>query len=201
MRIRSAIALSVLAVPPTSLALAQSGLPEGWSVRQDRPDRAIMFAAMGSGFHLSPGGAGIVYRAADQTGNKFHAVVTFNQTRAPTHPEAYGVFIAGNDLAADGQRYVYFIIRGDGQYSVKKREGPSASTIVPFTAHDALVKAGADGKAKNTVEVDATGDKVLLKVNGKTVYELAEANRAGIVGLRLNHGLDVHIDGFAVHKM
>jgi hypothetical protein len=49
--------------------------------------------------------------------------------------------------------------------------------------------------------VDATGEKVVFKVNGKSVYELAEANRAGIVGLRLNHGLDVHIDGFAVHEM
>jgi hypothetical protein len=72
---------------------------------------------------------------------------------------------------------------------------------VPWTAHDAIVKAGADGKARNTGEIDAAGEKVVFKVNGKSVYELEQADRAGIVGLRLNHGLDVHIDGFAVHKM
>jgi hypothetical protein len=185
-----------------SPALAQqSGLPEGWSSRPDRAGRTIMFAAMGGAYHLSPGGSGIVYREADKTGNKFHAVVTFIQTKAPEHPEAYGVFLAGNDLTGDGQRYVYFLIRGDGQYSVKKREGAGAPSVVEWTGHDAIVKAGADGKAKNTVEIDAAGEKVVFKVNGKSVYELAQADRAGIVGLRLNHGLDVHIDGFAVHKM
>jgi hypothetical protein len=198
--IRRVVPLLLLAASP---ALAQPGstLPEGWTARLDRPQRPMMFAAMATGFHLSPGGSGIVYREADRTGNKFHAVVTFTQTKAPAHPEAYGVFIGGTDLAADAQRYVYFVIRGDGQYSVKKREGADAPTLAPFTAHEAIAKAGADGKAKNTVEVDATGESVIFKVNGKVVFELAEANRVGIVGLRLNHGLDVHIDGFAVHKM
>ena len=49
--------------------------------------------------------------------------------------------------------------------------------------------------------VDAAGAKVAFKVNGKTVYEMDAPDKAGIVGLRVNHGLDVHVAGFAVHKL
>ena len=42
---------------------------------------------------------------------------------------------------------------------------------------------------------------MIFKVNGKPVYTMETADRAGIVGLRTNHGLDLHISGFAVHKI
>jgi hypothetical protein len=197
--LRRVVPLLLLATTP---ALAQeSGPPEGWTARPDRPGRAIAFSTMGQGFHLHPGGAGIVYRASDRTGDRFHAEATFIQTKAPEHPEAYGLFVAGRDLDADGQRYVYFLIRGDGKYTVKRREGAAAPTVVAWTEHDAITKADAEGRARNKLEVDASGAKVVFKVNGKPVYEWDGADRSGVVGLRLNHGLDVHIDGFAVHKM
>jgi hypothetical protein len=199
--LRRVLPLALLLAVPALATAQDAALPDGWTARPDRAGRSIMFSAMGPGHHLKPGGSGIVYRAADRSGNKFHAVVTFVQTKAPEHPEAYGVFLAGNDLDADTQSYVYFLVRGDGKYTVKRRTGATAPTVVDWTDSDAIVKADAEGKAKNTVEIDATGEKVVFKVNGKAVHEMAEANRAGVIGLRLNHGLDVHIEGFAVHKM
>jgi hypothetical protein len=190
--------LLLLATP----ALAQ--LPAGWNGRADRGDASgLKFAAMGNGFHVSPGQAGVYYRDADKTGGKFHAVVSFTQTKAPAHPEGYGMVFAGSDLAGDNQKYVYFLIRGDGMYLVKKRDGAAASSVVDWKASDAIVKADAEGKATNKVEVDAAGPKVVFKVNGKSVYEmdLPEAERAGNVGLRVNHGLDVHIADYQVHKI
>lgn|GEM_PF-5953492 len=71
--------------------------------------------------------------------------------------------------------------------------------MVAWTDHEAIQKQDAAGKATNNVEIDAAGPKVVFKVNGKSVYEMEMADRAGNVGLRLNHGLDVHISGFAVH--
>jgi len=178
------------------------GLPAGWSARADRGDvSAVKFAAMGPGFHISPGDAAILYRDADKVDGKFHAVVTFTQTKAPQHPEGYGVFFAGSDLAGAGQKYTYVLIRGDGMYLVKKRDGTTTPSVVAWTATDAIQKADSAGKATNKVEIDATGPKVAFKVNGKTVYEVDAADKAGLVGLRVNHGLDVHIAGFAVHKM
>jgi hypothetical protein len=40
-------------------------------------------------------------------------------------------------------------------------------------------------------------------VNGKEVYSTDAANvdTKGIIGLRVNHNLDVHIAGFAVHHI
>jgi hypothetical protein len=60
------------------------------------------------------------------------------------------------------------------------------------------------GKATNLLEIDAKRDpeKVEFKVNGETVYR-TDATRiglSGIVGFRVNHNLDVHIEGFAVHQ-
>ena len=56
----------------------------------------------------------------------------------------------------------------------------------------------------NRLEIDAKIDpsKVGFKVNGKTVYT-ADAKSLllkGIVGLRVNHNLDLHVEGFAVHQ-
>lgn len=198
---RRLLPLALLLALPAAGVAQDAAVPEGWTTRPDRAGREIAFSAMGAGHHLKPGGSGIAYRAADAAGNKFHAVGTFVQMKAPEHPEAYGLFLAGKNLSGDDQSYIYFLIRGDGKYTVKRRTGATAPTVVAWTDSDAIVKADAEGKAKNTVEVDATGAKVVFKVNGKSVYEMDEANRAGIVGLRLNHGLDVHIDGFAVHKM
>jgi hypothetical protein len=39
-------------------------------------------------------------------------------------------------------------------------------------------------------------------VNGQTVYtaDASSIDHKGIVGLRANHNLDIHIEGFAVHR-
>jgi len=74
-----------------------------------------------------------------------------------------------------------------------------------WLASDAVVKEDSAGKAKNTLEIsgDAASKKLTFKINGKEVAQIDAPNGAvgGLVGLRVNHNLDVHIDGFAVHKM
>lgn len=178
-------------------------LPAGWSARPDRGDVAgVKFAAMGPGFHVSPGQAAVIYREEDKAGAKFHTLATFTQTKAPMHPEGYGLLFGGSDLQGAGQKYTYFLIRGDGMFLVKSRNGAAdPTTVVPWTASDAIQKADSTGKATNQIEIDASGAKINFVVNGKTVHSMDAADRAGIVGLRVNHGLDVHITGFALHKL
>jgi hypothetical protein len=65
-----------------------------------------------------------------------------------------------------------------------------------------VVKADANGKATNKLTVDATKtDSLRLLVNDKQVAALP-ANQFGttngIVGLRVNHNLDVHIGELTV---
>lgn len=178
------------------------GLPEGWTARADKADApAVKFAAMGPGFHITAGPAAVIYREADKVEGNFHAVASFTQTKAPTHAEGYGLFFAGKDLAGEGQSYVYFLVRGDGKYLVKKRDGAATSNVMVWSDSETIQKADSAGKSTNTLEIDAAGAKVVFKVNGKTVYEMDGATKAGVVGLRVNHNLDLHIAGFGVHKM
>jgi hypothetical protein len=96
------------------------------------------------------------------------------------------------------------VIRKDGKYLVKHRAGAATHNIQAWTDHPAIVKEGADGKAKNTLRVEVTATSSKLYANGQLVHEVPRegmaANTDGIVGLRVNHNLDVHIEGFKVEK-
>lgn len=184
--------------------------PTGWTARTDRdaPVTGVKFVAMGEGFHATMGPAAIFYREANEVKGRFHAVASFTQEKEPMHPEAYGLFFNGKDLAGPAQHYIYFLVRGDGSYLVKRRDGTTTTDITSgkngWTANPAVVKPDAEGKATNKLEIDATAaGKIAFKVNGTTVYEMpaTDAEYPGVVGLRINHNLDVHIAGFGVHPV
>ncbi len=196
------------------LALATAGLltalplsaqlPAGWASRTDTKgaEAGVKFSAMGPGYHVTTGSALVLWRDADKVTGGFHTLATFTQTKAPTHPEGYGIFIAGSDLAGDGVKYTYFLVRADGKFIVKQRDGAATPKIADWTDSDAIVKADASGKATNKIEVySAAGNKVEMKINDKMVYSWdAKGPTPGMIGLRVNHGLDVHVEGFAVHR-
>ena len=181
-------------------------LPAGWSARTDRnaPLDNVKFEAMGDGWHFTTGPAVIVWRDADATTGGLHTEATFTQTKAPTHPEAYGLFIAGKNLKDSTFTYTYFITRGDGKFMVRNMAGGKTSPVVDWTENAALVKQDAAGKATNKLEIAVGKDgKVSFKANGTEVHSMAAAPgaMAGVVGMRVNHNLDVHVSGFVVHKL
>jgi len=180
-------------------------LPTGWMGRTDRPTAKIedaKFVTMGPGFHVTSGPAAIYWRDANTTTGPFTASATFTQTKAPMHPEAYGIFFMGKSLQGADQNYAYFLVRGDGKVMVKHRAGSEVHTILDWTENAAVHKQDANGKATNTLTVDATkADSVRLLVNGAEVGALPTSHLGstnGIVGLRVNHNLDVHIADFSV---
>lgn len=182
-------------------------LPAGWSARPDGQGEVknIKFAVMEPGYHLTLGPATILYREKDRANGPFHTLARFNQMKNPTHPEGYGLFFGGQALNGNGQKYTYFLVRGDGTYLIKQRNGEKTSEITKgWTAHPAVKKADAQGKATNLLEIDAKQNsaKVDFKVNGQTVHtaDAKSQDTKGIVGLRVNHNLDVHIEGFDVHQ-
>ncbi len=223
MRTLSLLALTaVLATPavaqnpadPNKKAEGGGSVPAGWSYRLENGAIADMkFVTMGAGLHFTSGPPGIYWRDADAVTGSFHTIATFTQTKAPAHPEAFGLFVAGKDLNGAGASYVYLIVRGDGMYSIRQG-GAAGSPSTNLTtggnrngwlANDAVVKQDANGVAKNVLEIsgNAATKKLTFKVNGKQVAEL-DAPGGGVggsVGIRMNHNLDVHVDGFAVHKM
>jgi len=186
---------------------AAAALPPGWTARPDEggDPTKIRFTAMEPGYHLTLGPATILYRSEDLANGPFHTLATFHQMKKPRHPEGYGLFVGGKQLEGKNQTYTYFLVREDGAYLIKQRKGDSTSAVTKgWTLSSAVRKADAQGKATNLLEIDAKRDpkKVDFKVNGQSVYS-APADRidlTGIVGLRVNHTLDVHIEGFAVHQ-
>jgi hypothetical protein len=189
-------------------AVAGGGaLPAGWSGRPDEGGdlQNVKFVTMEPGYHLTLGPATILYREKDRAKGPFHTLATFHQMKKLKHAEGYGLFFGGENLTAGDQRYVYFLVRDDGKYLIKRREGANTSEISKgWTANSAIKKADAEGRATNLLEIDAKQDprKVSFKVNGTTVHtaDAKTVNTNGIVGLRVNHNLDVHIEGFDLHQ-
>jgi hypothetical protein len=108
-------------------------------------------------------------------------------------------------LSGPNQSYIYFLVRADGKYLIKRRKGSETSNLSNgWTQHPAIAKPDAQGQATNILEVDAKVDprRVGFKVNRKIVYtaDASTLQVKGIVGLRVNHNLDLHVEGFALHQ-
>ena len=182
-------------------------LPAGWSIRTDDAAAAanVKVVAMGKGIHVTLGPAVLLYREQFVGSGPFHTLATFTQTKNAKHPEGYGLFYGGQALAGKGQKYTYFLVRQDGTYLVKQRDGEKTTEITKgWVASPAVHKTDAQGKATNLLEIDHKRDpgKVVFMVNGQPVHTLdAKAtDDNGAVGIRVNHNLDLHIEGFDVHR-
>ena len=187
---------------------AQQGgtVPAGWTVRADKGDASgAKIQTMGKGLHVTTGPAIILYRANTDGSGPFHTLATFTQTKPSKHPEGYGLFVGGKGLDGAARQYVYFLVRQDGSYLIKRRDGEQTSDVSKGWVQSAAVKQPeAKGSATNLLEVDNKRDPTLVAflVNGQEVYATDAKGMAldGIVGIRTNHNLDVHIEGFDVHR-
>lgn len=181
--------------------------PAGWHVRTERnaPTANVKFVAMGDGFHTTQGPAAIMWRDQDTASGNYHTVATFTQTKAPMHPEAYGLIVGGKNLDGDAQSYTYLIVRGTGEFSIWRRAGYAnkPTAVVPWTANAAVNKADANGKATNELAVLFKDGKASFTVNGKEVYntDASKVDASGVIGYRVNHNLDVHLSAIGIHPL
>ena len=182
--------------------------PEGWQVRVDHSQNAadpdnvpdLMVMTMGNGFHVVGGPAGTFWNPTNTAEGDFTAKATFNLLEPSGHTNFYGLTFGGEALASAGQKYTYFLVAQDGHYLIKTRSGESVSDVVGSTAHAAVNTPGADGRSTNMLEVRVAGDTMSFVVNGTVVHTAPKGNTVtdGIVGVRLNHVLNVHVEGFEV---
>ena len=203
----SAAAIALLAV--TSL-VAQA--PKGWRVRVDRstsaadPDAAgsIKFVTMGTGFHATNPQAAVYWNPANTAAGTYTLKGTFTQMKPSDHTNYYGLVFGGSDLEGPNQSYLYFVVAQDGTWLVKRRDGNAATQNVATSAAAAVKPLDASGKATNALEVRVAANRTEYVVNGTTVHTAPKAGPAaktdGLFGIRVNHALEVHIDGFGVSK-
>ena len=183
---------------------AEHASPAGWEFRLDRANadrNAVHFMQMGNGLHFHPGPAAIFYNPSHNRSGAYRVSATFNQTRAPEHPEAYGLFFGAHNLDQDDQDYMYFLVRGGGQFTVKHRAGNDVHTIVDWTDNAAIHRHDTDGKASNELSVDVSPEAITYFVNGTQEHRSDRAaaghpiNTDGTYGLSVNLNLDVHVEG------
>ena len=197
------IAAAVLAVAvAVPLLVAQDGGNQaaGWETRLDRGTDAnsvLHFRTMGTGVHATTGGRGgaIFWQPNSMAKGDYTISAMFVQTEPSGHPNAYGLFFGGSDLAGANQRYSYFVIRQGGEFLVKKRMGNETPTVVDWTAHDAINDLDAEGRSNNTLSVEVGSSQVRFLVNGTEVTSQPRSavDTDGTTGLRVTHLLDVHI--------
>lgn len=176
-----------------------------WEVRLDDAGASADFQMVeeGDGWRITTGPAGITWRPSDlvATGD-YTARATFQEMSSePGHREAYGLVVGGLHLDAPDQEYTYFLVRGTGDYLIKRRSGEETPTLVDWTPSEALNAIEESGaRPSNTLEVRVRGDSVEFVVNDQVVETLpAERVRPyGLVGLRVNHRLDLEVTDFAV---
>ena len=183
---KRSVAAALLVLLAAAPLVAQA--PKGWMVRADRstnatdPDAAvaIKIATMGSGLHFTIKGS-------------------FTLVKPSGHTNYYGLVFGGSGLDGASQSYIYFMVAQDGSWLVKHRDG-AATHDVARALNAAVKQPDSTGKSTNALEVRVRADKIDYVVNGTVVHSTPKtgmtAKTDGIYGIRINHLLEVHVDGF-----
>ena len=205
-RMMSFVIAAALACVPLA---AQS--TAGWKVRPDRstsasdPDAAgkIQFMAMGGGFHAVNPQAAVYWNPGNVAKGTYTLKGTFTLNEPSGHTNYYGLVFGGSGLEGPDQAYLYFLVAQDGTFLVKRRIGDAKTEdVVPKTANAAIKKPDASGKSTNDLEVRVQADKVDYAVNGTVVGSTPKKGLTtdGIYGMRVNHLLNVQINGVTTTK-
>jgi len=207
-RVLSIAILTAFAVAPL---LAQAP-PQGWKQRIDKstsaedPDAAgtVKFVTMGNGFHATNPQAATYWNPANTATGTYTLKGNFILQKPSGHTNYYGLVFGGAGLDGPQQNYLYFMVAQDGTWFVKHRANDATTHDVAKAASEAVKKPDASGKSTNALEVRVMADKVDYVVNGTVVHSTPKtgmtAKTDGLYGIRINHQLEVHVDGLAVTK-
>lgn len=193
-------------------------VPPDWHVRLDKADPAvaitadreashddIFFVAMTPGWHITTGPRAVFWHPGSTAGGDFRAEAKIHLFPPGERNEAYGLFFGGSGLDGDAPAYDYFVLRNSGEYLIKRRRGEATEVIHEWTPHAAIIRhtPETEGTATNTLAVVALGDQVSFEVNGVTVAQLSRADvvTEGLVGLRVNHHLNLHVSTLSVESL
>ena len=178
--------------------------PDGWVVRVDRPDRGtpddVLFTSMAPGWHITTGPASLMYHPDSTASGDYHLESNVFLFDPGERNEGYGVFFGGSGLEGADQLYTYFLLRQDGRFLIKVRDGDGTAVVRDWTEHPAIrtwaSRAEGDATVENRLIVHVQGSDVLFIVNGATVAQMPRSELPatdGLYGLRVNHSLNLHV--------
>ncbi len=183
--------------------------PPGWVARPDAGGMdhgdggRVVMAMMKPGFHVTTGPAAILFDSTMKATGDWRLEATIHLFDPGARAEGFGVFFGGRDLNSAAPRYGYALLRRDGKAMLKVRDGATTRTVRDWTANGAIPtwKAGPAGTSvKYPLVVEARGPRVTIWVGATQVLDAArtELPTDGIVGLRINHSLNVHVEKVSV---
>ena len=165
----------------------------------------VFFVNMTPGWHVTTGPAAIFYHPASTAEGAFRAEAKIHLFDPEGRNEAFGLFFGGRDLDGEAITYDYFVIRNSGEFLVKRRAGAETTELVPWTPHAAIATFGEDAEVSvpNTLTVEAGPEEVVFRINGEEATRLprADVQTDGVVGLRINHRLNVHVEDLSVSDL
>ena len=187
--------------------------PAGWQVRIDQSTNAadpddvpeVKVATVGKGFRVTGGPAGTYWNPANAGKGNYTVRANFNLMKPSGHVNYYGIAFGGANLTGANQQYLYFLVAQNGSFIVRQRTGDKVADVVSRTMpHPAIRLPGADGTSTNALEVRVGATQVEYVVNGQVVHTTPKtgltAQTNGIAGVRINHVLDVTVDGFQIQQ-
>ena len=199
--------------PPTTqqnTSATAMQIPQGWNVHVDESRNAadpddtpdLMFTTMGTGFHVKGGPAGVFWNPTNTATGNYTVKANFTLQEPSSHTNYYGLIFGGSELEGADQKYTYFLVAQDGTYLIKHRAGAEALDVKGDTPHDAIRKPDSNGTSMNALEVRVSDNEISYVVNGTVVDTTPKtgmtAETDGVTGFRVNHLLDVVVDGFEV---
>lgn len=181
--------------------------PGGWEVLTDElgaDTTTLTFVDMEPGFHLTTGPAALFYDP-DVTARGAYRAEANVHLFEPAENGAFGLFVGGGDLDGSYQTYTALLLRPSGELSVVRRLSfTSSETLVDWTAHEAVrgwEERTEDGATvENSLAVETGEGEMVFFVNGREVARVPRASQGadGIVGIRAEEDVDIHVTGFGV---
>jgi hypothetical protein len=199
----AALLLTALGAEAVAQEQANMQRPTNFRVRYDRAnavDSLFHFVNMRPGWHVTSGRfSAIMWNPELNASGNFRVESLTHLFPAAGHAEGFGLVLGGRDLDGAGQSYLYFLIRKDGQFLIRTRNAAATADVVPWTAHAAITPQPATdstaSSVRNTLAVEASAQAVDFFVNGQRVHTMPRrgATIDGLVGFRVNHGLNLHL--------
>jgi len=164
------------------------------------PAAGVDLAAAGDSVVVATGPHTILWPAAAQELAPPYTVrATFEKRHGRLH-EGYGILFGGSGLEGPeaGQVYSYFLVRGDGSFLVKRRQGAETPVVRDWTQQAALNRDREETGRPNELEVRVGATEVVFLVNGTEVARVpaGELSVRGLAGVRTPHEVSLVVRGF-----
>jgi hypothetical protein len=162
----------------------------------------VKVVTAGKGFRVTGGPATVLWNPANTVAGNYTVRATFRLMQPSNHTNYYGIVFGGSALEGAAQAYTYFMVAQDGTFLLKGRSGENTPTLQANTKHASIKTPDAKGQSVNTLEVRVAGDTISYVVNDMVVHTTPKSavKTDGLVGVRINHVLDVTVESFEVKK-